>query len=61
MTLPFDICRCNGWRDELNKLVTPCETCRRVLEQQPSGKRTPWFSVAPPLNKDKCEHVVPVH
>lgn len=61
MTLPFDICRCNGWRDETNQLVTPCATCRRVLEQQPSGERTPWFATAPALNEDKCEHVLHVH
>lgn len=60
MTLPFDICRCNGWRDETNQLVTPCATCRRVLEQQPAGERTPWM-LAPPLNKDKCEQVISVH
>jgi hypothetical protein len=57
MTLPFDICRCNGWRDETNKLVTPCATCRRVLEQQPSGERTPWFT-EPPLKNGQCEYVV---
>jgi hypothetical protein len=61
MTLPFDICRCNGWRDECNRLVTPCATCRRVLEQQPSGERTPWFTTAPPLNKDTCEYVIHIH
>lgn len=61
MSLAFDICRCTGWRDETNKLVTPCATCRRVLEQQPSGERTPWFVTAPALNKDKCEYTIPVH
>jgi hypothetical protein len=61
MTLPFDICRCNGWRDEVNKLVTPCNTCRRVLEQKPSGERTPWFVTAPPLKDDDCQYVVHTH
>jgi len=61
MTLPFDICRCNGWRDETNKLVTPCAICRRVLEQQPSGERTPWFTTAPPLNKGDCQYVIHIH
>jgi hypothetical protein len=61
MTLAFDICRCEGWRDETNQLVTPCATCRRVLEQQPSGERTPWFVSAPPLDNDKCEYVISVH
>ena len=60
MTLPYDICRCNGWRDETNQLVTPCATCRRVLEQQPSGPRSAWF-VEPPLNKGECQYVVHTH
>lgn len=60
MSLAYDICRCNGWRDETNQLVTPCATCRRVLEQQPSGERTPWMN-APPIQNDKCEYAIPVH
>ena len=59
MTLAFDICRCNGVRDDRNHLVTPCATCRRVLEQQPSGPRTPWME--PPLKDGECEHVVHTH
>jgi hypothetical protein len=61
MTLAYDICRCNGWRDETNQLVRPCATCRRVLEQQPSSERTPWFSTSPPLNGDDCQYVVHTH
>jgi hypothetical protein len=59
MTLAYDICRCNGVRDDCNRLVTPCATCRRVLEQQPSGPRTPWME--PPLKDGECEHVVHTH
>jgi len=58
MTLPFDICRCNGVRED-DRLVTPCATCRRVLEQQPSGPRTPWMEA--PLKDGKCEYVVHTH
>jgi hypothetical protein len=58
MTLPFDICRCNGVRED-DRLVTPCETCRRVLEQQPSGERTPWMS--PPFKDGVCEYVIHIH
>jgi hypothetical protein len=58
MTLPFDICRCNGVRED-DRLVTPCETCRRVLEQHPSGPRTPWMEA--PLKDGKCEYVVHTH
>ena len=61
MSLAYDICRCNGWKDESNRLVTPCNTCRRVLEQQPSSQRTPWFVTAPPLEDDKCKYTIPVH
>jgi len=60
MTLPFDICRCVGVKDDRNRLVTPCATCRRVLEQKPSGPRTPWF-MKPPLKDGECEHVISVH
>jgi hypothetical protein len=59
MTLPFDICRCNGVKDDCNRLVTPCSTCRRVLEQQPSGPRTPWMEA--PLKDGECEYVVHTH
>jgi hypothetical protein len=57
--LAFDVCRCNGVRED-DRLVAPCETCRRVLEQQPAGERTPWFT-EPPLKDGECQYVVPVH
>ena len=59
MTLAYDICRCSGVKDG-EHLVTPCATCRRVLEQQPSGPRSPWF-IEPPLKDGKCEHVIQTH
>jgi cytidine deaminase len=61
MTLAYDVCRCDGWRDESNRLVTPCVTCRRVVNQYPAGERTPWFVTAPPLKDDTCEYAIPVH
>ena len=58
MTLSYDICRCSGVKDESNRSVTPCATCRRMLEQ--GGPRSPWF-MEPPLKNGLCEHVIPVH
>jgi hypothetical protein len=58
MTLPFDICRCDGVKKD-GELISPCSSCRRVLEQEPSGPRTPWMSA--PLKDGVCEYVVSIH
>ena len=60
MTLPYDICRCDGVRDKSDELVTPCNTCRRVLHQLPQGLWTPKF-INPPLKNGVCEYVVHIN
>lgn len=57
MTLPFDDCRCTGVSTDEGELVAPCNTCRRVLEAQPSGPRTPWFA-EPPISGSECVHLL---
>lgn len=53
--LPFDCCRCSGvLEDGEDTLVSPCNTCRRVLWAEPSGPRSPWF-VDPPLYDGRCD------
>lgn len=59
MTLAYDICRCNGVKSN-DELIAPCNTCRRVLEQEPSGPITPWFT-QPPEKNGQCEYVVHMH
>jgi len=56
MTLAFDVCRCNGVKEN-ESLITPCVTCVRVLQNQPSGPISPWFT-EPPLKNGQCEYVL---
>lgn len=58
MTLAFDICRCTAARDINNEPHTQCQSCRRYLEQEPSGPRSPWF-VTPPMDDVGCSHHYP--
>jgi hypothetical protein len=59
MSLAFDMCRCKAAHDEEGNVLTQCNNCRRYLEQEPSGPRSPWF-VFPPLTLgDECDAYMP--
>jgi hypothetical protein len=58
MSLPFDICRCVAVSTDEGEVVSPCNTCRRYLERQPAGPRSPWF-VDPPRTNYGCEYHMP--
>lgn len=56
MPIAYDMCRCVGAKDESGQVVDPCNKCRRFLEKEPSGPRSPWF-VEPPLKDGKCMYL----
>lgn len=56
---PFDNTRCVGVSADDGTLVTPCDTCRRLLWAKPSGPRSPWF-VEPPRKGQECHEHWPI-
>ena len=58
MSLAFDMCRCHAVSNDEGEVVAPCNTCRRYLQRQPAGPRSPWFVDAPRDYQGNCEYLL---